>query len=117
MNTCPYCQATEKQVKAGKNASGSQRWQCQVCHRRYTPNPTEQGYPDTLRQQAVKWYLDGMNLRRIGRHLGIDHKTVSAWVQAYSAQLPPPPVPADINNAELDELFTFVGQKKTSSIS
>jgi hypothetical protein len=58
-----------------------------------------------------------MNLRRIGRHLGIDHKTVSAWVKAHSAQLPPAPMPSDINNAELDELFTFVGKKKTSSTS
>jgi len=117
MNKCPYCQANEKQVKCGKNSSGSQRWKCHRCQRRYTPAPTEHGYPDSLHQQAVKLYVDGMNLRRIGRHLGIDHKTVSAWVKAYSAQLPQPPMPQDINNAELDELFTFVGKKKTSSTS
>jgi transposase-like protein len=116
MNPCPYCQASEQQVKAGRNLSGSQRWQCRACGRKYTPEPHEHGYPDSLRQQAVKLYLDGVNYRRIARHLEIDHKSVMHWVKAHSDQLPDAPVPNDVNNAELDELFTFVGKKKTSSI-
>jgi hypothetical protein len=59
MNGCPYCQAEEKQVKAGKNTSGSQRYQCQRCERKYTPEPNEYGY----------WG---------------DHKTVMHWVKAYT---------------------------------
>jgi transposase-like protein len=117
MNTCPYCHAQERQVKNGTNASGSQRWKCQVCGRKYTPEPHQQGYPDSLRQQAVKMSVDGLNYRRIGRLLGIDHKTVIYWVKAHTDQLPPAPMPHDLNNAELDELFTFVGKKKTSSTS
>jgi hypothetical protein len=34
------------------------------------------GYPDELRQQAVQLSSDGMNYRRIGRQLGVDHVTV-----------------------------------------
>lgn len=117
MNKCPYCQASEKQVKAGKQPSGSQRWKCQVCHRRYTPEPSDHGYGDAIRHQAVKMYVDGLNYRRIGRLLGVDHKSVMNWVKAYTAQLPPPPVPNDVNNAELDELFTFVGKKKSPPTS
>lgn len=70
-----------------------------------------------MRQQAIKLYVDGMNYRRIGRFLGVDHKTVMHWVKAHTDQLPPAPVPDDLNNAELDELFTYVEQKKTSSTS
>ncbi len=114
MNRCPHCHATDRQVKNGTNPSGSQRWRCQYCGRKYTPEPKEQGYPNALRQQAVRLYVDGMNYRRIGRQLGVDHKTVMLWVKAHSDQLPDAPVPHDINNAELDELFTFVGKKKTS---
>jgi transposase-like protein len=115
MNPCPYCQAQDRQVKNGKNASGSQRWKCQICGRKYTPEPKEHGYPDSLRQQAVKMSVDGLNYRRIARFLAVDHKTVINWVKAYAAQLPPAPVPSDLNNAELDELFTYIEQKKTSS--
>ena len=117
MNECRYCHANENQTKAGRTKCGSQRYRCNACGRRYTPHPKQQGYPDALRHQAVKLYVDGMNLRRIGRHLGIDHKTVGHWVKAYAAQLEAAPVPADVNNAELDELFTFVEAKKTSSTS
>jgi transposase-like protein len=116
MNTCPYCQNEQDQVKVGKNKSGSQKYQCKSCGRRYTPEPSQM-YPDSLRQQAVRLYVDGMNFRRIGRHLGVDHKTVIHWVNAYSAQLPGAPVPGDVNNAELDELYTFVGHKKTGFMS
>ena len=117
MNECPYCHRQDQQVKNGKNASGSQRWKCQYCQRKYTPMPSEHGYTDELRQQAVKMSVDGLNYRRIARFLAVDHKTVIAWVRAYSDQLPPAPVPPDLNNVELDELFTFVGKKKTSSPS
>jgi hypothetical protein len=34
------------------------------------------------------------------------------WVKAYSARLPSAPMPEDVNKAEMDELFTFVGSKK-----
>ena len=70
------------------------------------------GYPDEVRQKAIQLYVDGMNYRRIARHLEVDHKSVMNWVKAYVAQLPPAPVPTDVNNAEMDELFTFVGSKK-----
>ncbi len=57
-------------------------------------------------------YVDGMNLRRIGRQLGLHHRTVSLWVQAYAASLPDPPAPEEVQAAEMDELFTFYGNKK-----
>lgn len=119
MSQCPYCHRTEKQVKAGRNASGTQRYKCQACQRRYTPNPKSHGYSDEMRRQAVQMYVDGMNFRRIARTLGVAHRSVINWVNAHAAQVPEqPPVPADdLDVNELDELFTFVGDKKTKSTS
>ena len=114
---CPYCQAKEQQVKAGKNDSGSQRIQCRVCGRRYTPEPHEAGYPHELREQAVRLYVDGMNFRRIARHVGIHHKTVMLWINAYAAQLPEAALPRTTDILEQDEVYTFIQQKKTNSTS
>jgi transposase-like protein len=61
MKPCPYCQAQDRQVKNGKNAAGSVRLKCQHCRRKYTPEPNQHGYPDALRQQAVKMSVDGIN--------------------------------------------------------
>lgn len=76
-------------------------------------------YDDALRAQAVQWYADGMSFRKIARHLGVDHVTVMHWVKARSDQLPPAPLPSEtpLHVVEMDELFTFVGKKKTRSTS
>ena len=114
MNPCPYCQATDNQIKAGRTCAGSQRYQCKWCRRRYTPNQKDRGYPDEMRRQAVRLYADGMNFRQIARQLAVNHQTVINWINAYAASLPKrPPLPAEAAVIEQDELFTFVGDKKT----
>ena len=84
---------------------------------KYTPEPKQHRYPDEVRKQALQLYVDGMNLRRIARHLGLHHRTISLWVKASAASLPETPVPREVEAAEMDELFTFIGYKKTGSIS
>ncbi len=119
MSKCPHCHDTEQQVKAGRNESGSQRYLCKVCKRRYTPEPKPRGYPQSLREQALKMYVDGDNFRRIARTLGVCHRTVINWVNAHAERLDDrPPVPAEeLEVNELDEMFTFVREKKTGSTS
>jgi transposase len=112
MNPCPYCQANDKQVKAGYTEAGSQRYQCQHCRRRYTPEAKTPGYGDELRQQAVKLYIDGMNFRRIARQLAVHHQSVINWINAHIASLPAAPLPYGVTIIEQDELFTFIGEKK-----
>lgn len=99
-------------MKAGRTKSGSQRYYCKVCQRTYTPNPKEQGYPDSLRRQAVKLVADGVNFRRTARQLGVNHQTVINWVNATVVQLPAAPMPETAEVIEMDELYTFVQRKK-----
>jgi transposase-like protein len=87
------------------------------CGCKYTPEPKQHGYPEEVRKQALQLYVDGMNLRRIGRHLGLHHRTISLWVKASAASLPELPLPKEVKVAEMDELFTFIGRKKTGSTS
>ncbi|MFC1936424.1 helix-turn-helix domain-containing protein [Chloroflexota bacterium] len=117
MPKCPHCKQTERQHKAGKTEAGTQRYRCMFCMRRYSPDPKRHGYPDEIRKQALQMYVDGMNFRRIGRHLDIHHSTVSLWVSAYAAKLKEIPMPQEVKEAEMDELFTFIGDKKTKSSS
>lgn len=70
-----------------------------------------------MRQKALKLYLDGAGLRRTARQLGVHHRTVANWTKAQAEQLPAAPVPAKVKAAEFDELFTYIGDKKTESIS
>ena len=77
MQTYPRCHQTKRQNKAGKTQSGSQRFRCMHCGCKYTPEPKQPDYSNDVRMQALQYYVDGMNLRRIARHLGIHHRTVS----------------------------------------
>ena len=117
MKTCPKCERTDRQNRAGKTESGSQRYRCMHCGIKYTPTPKPWAYDEEFRRKAVQMYIDGMNLRRIGRHLGVHHRTVSLWVKDYAEKIGDAPVPEEVKEAEMDELFTFIGDKKTGSTS
>jgi predicted transcriptional regulator len=62
-------------------------------------------------------YLEGMSQRAVGRVLGVSPQSVANWVEAHASQLPPAPLPDDLDIAELDEMFTFIGSKKTTTTS
>ena len=79
------------------------------CTRKYTPEPKQQGYPDSLRKRAVEMYVDGGNLRRVARHLKVAPQTIAYWVTDLAEALPNTPMPEEVNEAELNELFTFIG--------
>jgi transposase-like protein len=113
---CPKCQIEKRQVKAGLNKSGSQKYKCQECQRRFTPEPKQMGYPQEIGDKAVQLYVDGLNFRRIGRTLGVNHQSVVNWVNAHVAKLPNQP-PLPVNRPEVDELFTFIGDKKSEFMS
>jgi transposase-like protein len=116
MIKCPHCHETTRQNKAGKTDAGSQRYRCMHCHRKYTPDPKPQGYPEKMRAQAAEMYVDGGNFRRVARHLKVHHRTVALWVADHAEALPKAPMPQEVKDAELDELYTFIGDKKTESI-
>jgi hypothetical protein len=62
-------------------------------------------------------YVEGNNFRRIGRLLDVNHQSVVNWVNAYHEKVKETaafPVRALI--IEIDELWSFVGNKKTECI-
>jgi len=62
--------------------------------------------------------VEGVNFRRIARQLKVNHQSVINWVNAHAGKLPEqPPVPDKVTTVELDEVFTFLGKKKTKSTS
>jgi transposase len=70
-----------------------------------------------MRMLAMRLYMEGNSQRAIGRILKIGQQTVANWIDDYVDRLPPAPVPEKPQEAELDELYTFLKQKKTQSTS
>jgi transposase-like protein len=117
---CSHC-GSERAVKAGKNHSGSQRYVCKECSRHFTPDPNSIGYEVEVVERAVKMVVDGTNMRRTGRFLGVNHQSVANWMKRATQQIKPEGAPlpkvGEWDIVEMDELFSFVGSKKTKSMS
>jgi hypothetical protein len=92
-----------------------------MCRRQYTPDPNPLGYDDKTREAALKLYLEGNGLRRIGRLLGVNHQSVANWVNSAHARLRArqslAAEPESAGPLEMDELFTFVATKKSPPTS
>ncbi len=109
---CPHC-ASDKIVKNG-HRNGKQNYLCRDCRRQFRDNP-HQGYTQPVKALCVTMSLNGMGFRAIKRVTGINHNSVINWVRQSAAAIP------DENyeipeTAQLDELETFVGQKKQNLV-
>ncbi len=115
---CQSCQSSERQIKTGRNGCGTQRFMCRECGKTYTPEAKRQGYSEEVREKAVRMYVEGNNFRRIGRLLNVNHQSVVNWVNAYHEKIKDTAaVPPQTPIIEMDELWSFVGEKKTGRIS
>lgn len=117
MNKCHKCGSKGSQQKVGKTASGSQRYKRTASCKKYTPCAQTAGYDESVRQQAVRRYLEGMGFRRIGRLSGVHPTSVMNWVNDRAEATPAAPVSEAVETVEMDELYTFIGEKKFASTS
>ena len=77
---CPYCHSTEV-IKAGKQANGTQRYQCQNgrCARRiFLLQYQDRGRVPEVRRQVVDMAINGSGVRDTARVLRISPTTVIA---------------------------------------
>lgn len=114
---CKHC--GNRLIKNGFNPSGSQKYLCKGCRRVTTPVPTPVGASAETKQRALNLVLDGSSFRAAARQVGVTHAIVLAWFKAAAERVPDEPAkPTDPpEQVELDELFTFVGSKKTKPSS
>ena len=107
---CPRC-TSDKVVKNG-HRHGKQSYLCRDCHRQFRENPSPQGYSTQVKELCVKMSLNGMGFRSIERVTGINHNSVINWVRQAAEAIPAQNYEIP-ETAQIDELQTFVGHKKT----
>ena len=118
---CPHCRSDKRQTKDGKTRFGSQRYFCVSCKRTYTPYPKPQGCPAELRQEAVRYSLEGLSQRKVARLLRVCPQSVANWLAQAANRLEEkqiPIVPHELalladGVMEQDEVYTFCNAKRT----
>jgi len=65
---------------------------------------------------ALHLYLEGNGFRAIGRILGVSNVAVLNWIHHFGESLGPIRKPEDgaIDIVEIDEMYSFIQQKKTT---
>lgn len=112
---CRDCESSNL-VRNGRTKTGKQKYHCQECGAYGTVNPTVK-YPAERKAEILKAYHERSSLRGLEQTFGVARQTVAAWLRQEDSQLPdlPPLDPAQPDDVlELDELWSFVGSKKTN---
>ena len=108
---CPKCQSIEV-VKNGK-VQGKQRYKCKSCSLQFT-RLTPRGRPAQEKAMAVTLYTLGLSIRAIARLIGVSPTAVLKWINTFAKTHYEKPAPGDAIIVELDEMWHYLGSKKTS---
>ena len=108
---CPKCQSIEV-VKNGK-VQGKQRYKCKSCSLQFT-RLTPRGRPAQEKAMAVTLYTLGLSIRAIARLIGVSPTAVLKWIKTCAKTHYEKPAPGDAIIVELDEMWHYLGSKKTS---
>jgi len=108
---CPKCKS-EEFIKNGV-VKRKQRYKCKACNFRYTVTQKSTEKPVCLKRFALQLYLEGLGFRSIGRALNVSNVSILNWVRQFGKQVQSLKSDEPASIVEIDEMHTYVGQKKT----
>lgn len=114
---CQHC-GSDRIVRNGRAPNGKQRFLCRTCGRQCRRNPSSRGYSEAERDQILRAYQERSRVLGFQRTFGVAPATVAKWLKKVQSLLPrnatvvePPQDSGGEPVFELDELWSYVGQK------
>jgi hypothetical protein len=83
-----------------------------ICQIRDTVELKSTAFSTSVKRQALQLYLEGLGFRSIGRFLGVSHVSVQRWIKKFGQELEDLKSENEISIVELDEMHTYIGNKK-----
>jgi transposase-like protein len=108
---CPKCK--NQDTRKDGYAKGKQRFNCKNCNYHFTVEKKSTVASEFLKKNALQLYLEGLDFRAIGRFLQVSHVAVYKWIKDFGEKLGKIKSEQKIEIVELDELRTYICQKKT----
>ena len=109
--TCPRC-ASQHIKKNGTTRNGKQKYRCHACLRQFITAYRYRACVPFVRELIVPMMLHGSGIRDISRVLRISVNTVLKTIRRHADETPEPALPARLSDAELDEMWSFIGKKR-----
>ena len=113
MIICKRCQS--KQIRKSGIARGKQRYNCKSCNMHFVLGD-ERVNPETAVKRAfavILYSLGKASYGFIAKLFGVTRACVLKWLRKEGALLKEPKVSSKIKEIEFDEMWHFVGSKKT----
>ena len=114
MVRCKHCHS-ENVVKNGI-VRGKQRYLCGNCNNNFTEGDkrVKESLPSKKALAVLLYSLGKSSFGILGRIFGVSRSLTYRWIVEAAANLPEPEVPGTIKEMEFDEMWHFIGSKKTS---
>lgn len=115
MRKCKKCEG-KRIVKNGK-VRGHQRYKCKECGLNFIPQDKRTNSKIVAKKAlcVLLYSLGKASFNMLGKIFGHSPALIYRWVRKEMSALPDPKVSGDIKEMEFDEMWHFVGQKKTKS--
>jgi transposase len=109
---CRKC-GSESNVRNGRRGT-AQCFRCRDCGFQFTKEEAN-GAGRDKRANAILLYVLGISMNAIARIHNVCPSTVMRWVRKFAIKVYEKPQPGGSVAVELDEMWHFVGSKKTSA--
>lgn len=115
MATCKRC-GCEQSVKNGK-VRGKARYKCKKCSLNFVEGDERVNESLVVKKAlaVILYSLGKASFNMLGKLFGHSPSLLYRWIVEEMAKLPEPAVPGDIKEMEFDEMWHFIGSKKTKS--
>lgn len=107
---CPACNGC-RVVKNGKTSAQKQQYFCRDCGKRFISHYTYRAYQSSTNDQIIRLLKEGVGMRGIARLLRISVVTLFSRIRRIASKLRPPYILKG-KQYEVDEIKTFIGNKK-----
>lgn len=114
MNRCKKCQGQEL-VKNG-HIRGQQRYKCKSCRCSFIVGD-KRVKPEAAAKRALAVILYSLGKASYGfiaKLFGVTRAAVLKWIRKEGALIEKPKIPSSIKEMEFDEMWHFIGSKKTN---
>ena len=114
MHCCKKCRG-EEVVKNG-HIRGQQRYKCKGCGCSFILGD-KRAKPESAAKRALAVILYALGKASYGfiaKLFGVTRAAVLKWIRKEGARIDKPKIPSNIKEMEFDEMWHFIGSKKTS---
>ena len=115
MINCKRCKS--EHIRRNGKVRGKQRYKCTQCNLNFVEGDAriKTDLPIKKALVVILYSLGKASFRMLGKLFNCSHSLIYRWISKEAEKLPEPSIDADIREIEFDEMWHFIGSKKTKS--